>query len=140
MVDNRKGIVMSYGGGISSDELTATAEDIRAGKTYVGKDTGDEAGNGGMANAGGAIWTASGERGETMIDKGYRPGTQKIVHRVDTFAVGQNLTPGMSDQTVSCKDKYCNGNVTVIGDNNLIAANIRKGVTIFGVTGTWEGY
>lgn len=32
------------------------------------------------------------------------------------------------------------GNVVIQGDSNLVAANIKKGVTILGVTGTWEGY
>ena len=32
------------------------------------------------------------------------------------------------------------GTQTIKGDANLIEANIKKDVTIFGKTGTWEGY
>lgn len=45
-----------------------------------------------------------------------------------------------ANQTISCSGKKMTGNVVIQGDANLVAANIKKGVTILGVTGTWEGY
>lgn len=39
---------MGGGGGVTSDELTAKASDVLQGKTYMGADTGDEAGAGGI--------------------------------------------------------------------------------------------
>ena len=47
-------------------------------------------------------------------------------------------TPGTTDQTIA-SGKYLTGAQTIKGDENLIASNIRKGVTIFGVTGTFTG-
>ena len=48
-------------------------------------------------------------------------------------------TPNTTDQKI-WGGQYLIGDQTIKGDLNLIAANIKKGVTIFGVTGTWEGY
>ena len=48
------------------------------------------------------------------------------------------ITPGTTDQTIS-SGQYLTGAQTIKGDTNLIAANIRKGVTIFGITGTFTG-
>lgn len=47
-------------------------------------------------------------------------------------------TPGTTDQTIS-SGQYLTGVQTIKGDANLIAANIKKGVTIFGITGTYTG-
>ncbi len=47
------------------------------------------------------------------------------------------FTPGTSDQTIA-SGTYLTGTQTIKGDSNLKAANIRKGVAIFGVTGTYE--
>lgn len=50
------------------------------------------------------------------------------------------VTPSKKAQTlVPDSDHSGFSKVTVAGDENLVAANIRKGVTIFGVTGTNEG-
>ena len=50
------------------------------------------------------------------------------------------VTPSKKTQTlVPDSDHSGFSKVTVAGDENLVAANIRKGVTIFGVTGTNEG-
>lgn len=46
------------------------------------------------------------------------------------------ITPGTSDITLY-SGQYLSGIQTVKGDSNLIPQNIRKGVTIFGVTGTF---
>lgn len=45
-------------------------------------------------------------------------------------------TPTTEDQTIAI-GQYINGVQTIEGDSNLIAGNIKKGVTIFGVAGTY---
>lgn len=49
---------------------------------------------------------------------------------------GQTITPGTSNQTVSCNGKAMTGNITVVGDGDLVAANIRRGKNIFNVSGS----
>lgn len=48
-----------------------------------------------------------------------------------------NITPGASAQSIPAG--YHNGAGSVAGDGNLIAGNIRSGVTIFGVSGSMSG-
>ena len=47
-------------------------------------------------------------------------------------------TPSTSNQTIA-SGKYLSGTQTIKGDSNLIPANIKNGVSIFGVTGTMAG-
>ncbi len=47
-------------------------------------------------------------------------------------------TPTTSNQVIS-SDVYLAGDQTILGDANLLSENIKSGVTIFGVTGTYEG-
>jgi hypothetical protein len=44
-------------------------------------------------------------------------------------------TPSTKDQTIS-SGQYLEGNITIAGDPELVASNIKSGVEIFGVTGT----
>ena len=69
------------------------------------------------------------------------PGT------VDVFVTGgtlldtqaaQTFTPTTSNQTIPI-GKYTTGIQTILGDTNLVASNIKNGVSIFGVTGTYNG-
>ena len=46
-------------------------------------------------------------------------------------------TPTVMDQTISA-EQYLSGVQIIKGDTNLIASNIRKGVTLFNVLGTYE--
>lgn len=48
------------------------------------------------------------------------------------------ITPGTSDQKLS-KGLYLSGDITIKGDENLAAENIRSNITIFGKKGTYEG-
>ena len=50
------------------------------------------------------------------------------------------ITPGTSAKTAIAAGRYASGDITVAGSSTLVASNIKKGVTIFGVTGTFEGY
>lgn len=48
------------------------------------------------------------------------------------------ITPTTTDQTIA-SGTYLTGAQTIKGDANLVAGNIKKDVSIFGVTGTYEG-
>lgn len=50
----------------------------------------------------------------------------------------QTYTPRTVSQTIS-SGQYLSGNQTIQGDGNLIASNIKSGVSIFGVRGNFEG-
>lgn len=51
----------------------------------------------------------------------------------------KTVTPGTSTKTAVASGRYTTGNVNVAGSANLVPANIKSGVNIFGVTGTFEG-
>lgn len=51
-----------------------------------------------------------------------------------TIKAATTYTPGTSDQTISA-GTWCTGAQTISGDANLVAANIKSGVSIFGVNG-----
>ncbi len=50
----------------------------------------------------------------------------------------QTYTPSTVNQTIS-SGTYLSGTQTIKGDSNLVASNIKKGVSIFSVSGTYEG-
>ena len=55
-----------------------------------------------------------------------------------TSQAAQTITPGTSDKTIA-SGKYLSGTQTIKGDANLVAANIKSGVSIFGVAGSYTG-
>lgn len=55
-----------------------------------------------------------------------------------TTKAAATITPGTSDQTIA-SGTYLTGTQTISGDADLVAGNIKKDVSIFGVTGTYEG-
>lgn len=63
----------------------------------------------------------------------YQGGSKKTGTMVNRGAV--TLTPGTSDQSIAAG--YHNGSGKVVGDPDLVAANIKKGVQIFGALGTY---
>lgn len=48
-----------------------------------------------------------------------------------------SITPSKSNQSLATRSKYVGNDITILGDTNLIPANIRSGVSIFGVNGTY---
>ena len=72
--------------------------------------------------------TASG-----YVEAGSKSSTKQL-----TTKGAATITPGTSDQTIA-SGTYLTGAQTVKGDANLIAGNIKKGVSIFGVAGSFEG-
>lgn len=63
-------------------------------------------------------------------------GTQSATKQLTTQPA-KTYTPGASDQVIP-SGKYLIGALTIKGDSNLKSGNIKKGVSIFGVTGSLE--
>ena len=55
------------------------------------------------------------------------------------FQPAKTITPTTTSQIAVSSGYYTGGNITVAGDSNLVAGNIKKGTSIFGVAGNYEG-
>lgn len=75
---------------------------------------------------------------ETKLLSGYtaHKADGTIINGGITTKQAATYTPTTTDQTFA-EDEYLYGNVVLKGDPNLLAANIKDGVTIFGITGTY---
>ena len=65
-------------------------------------------------------------------------GTKTSTHQL-AFQAAKTITPSTASQVAVSSGYYTGGDVTVKGDSNLIAGNIKSGVSIFGISGTYEG-
>lgn len=72
------------------------------------------------------------------VDAGYVDGTDKTGTKQLTVQAAQTITPGTSNKTIA-SGRYLTGTQTIKGDANLVAGNIKSGVSIFGVAGSYEG-
>ena len=55
------------------------------------------------------------------------------------FQSAKTITPTTTSQVAVSSGYYTGGAVTVAGDSNLVADNIKSGVSIFGVSGSYVG-
>lgn len=78
--------------------------------------------------------TASHAQSEGKVEAGTTQATRQL-----TAQAGKTVTPGTTQQTAVASGRYTTGAVYVAGDADLVAANIKSGVNIFGVTGTYAG-
>ena len=74
--------------------------------------------------------TASVTQGAGYVAAGTKSATRQLATQA-----GATITPGTSAKTAVAAGRYTTGAVTVAGDANLVAANIKSGVSIFGVAG-----
>lgn len=81
----------------------------------------------------GGLITASATQSAGYVASGTKSATKQL-----TTQAGKTVTPGRTQQTAVASGRYTTGTVYVAGDADLKAANIKKGVNIFGVTGTLE--
>lgn len=65
-------------------------------------------------------------------------GTKSTTKQMTTQA-GTTINPGTSRKLAVSSSRYTTGDIFVAGDSNLVADNIKKGVSIFGVAGSYEG-
>ena len=156
------------GGGLDPDDLTATPAQVLAGYKAGVKGL-DEPAAGTMVNQG-AKTAALNAGGSYTIPAGYHNGVGKVTANALSgqtagTAVAANIrngktawangakitgnmpeqggsttTPGTANKTIVAANRYVTGNIIVAGDKNLIPANVKKNVTLFGVKGTHEGW
>lgn len=82
----------------------------------------------------GGLITASATQGAGYVAAGTKSATKQL-----TTQAAKTITPGTAQQIAVSSGRYTTGNVVVRGDANLKAENIKKGTSIFGVAGNYEG-
>lgn len=78
--------------------------------------------------------TASANQAAGRVSAGTKSSTKQL-----TTQAAATITPGTSAKTAVAAGRYTTGAVTVAGDPNLSSANIKSGVIIFGIYGTYSG-
>lgn len=122
--------------------VTASASDVKSGKYYV--NSSGTLTQGTMStvtqptpsisvSSGGVITATS-----TLSNSGYMASGTKSNTKSLTTKQAQTYTPTTYNQTIS-SGQYLTGTQTIQGDSNLVASNIKSGVSIFGVTGNYQG-
>lgn len=84
----------------------------------------------------GAVSQSLAPNGSYTIPEGYHNGSGKVTQNLETKAA-QTYTPGTANQTIPA-GRFLTGAQTILGDANLIPANIARGKSIFGVAGSLE--
>ena len=117
------------GGGVTSDEVTATRADVLAGKSTVTADSADEVVGGTMTNRGNVTATLA-INGTYTIPEGYHAGSGKVSQNIPTKAAA-TYYPGASEQIIAA-GQYLSGaqKIGAVSQENLIGANIRPGITV----------
>lgn len=77
--------------------------------------------------------TASATQSAGYVSAGTKTGTKQLTTKAAT-----TFTPSTSNQTIA-SGTYLTGTQTIKGDSNLVAGNIKSGVSIFGVSGSYAG-
>lgn len=91
---------------------------------------------GSMANRG-AVNQSLAINGSYTIPAGFHNGSGKVSQDIPTKGA-QTYTPGTTNQTIAA-GQYLTGAQTIKGDPNLRPENIKKGVSIMGITGSYSG-
>ena len=126
----------------------ATAEDVMNGKTFTSAEGLLVTGTHTCAspNLQSKSVTPSESEQEITPDSDYDGLSSVSVGAIRSTYVGSGVTkkatatytPGTSDQVI-VSGQYLDGDQTIEGDANLVAENIKSGVSIFGIAGSYEG-
>ena len=120
----------------TSSNLTASGATVTVPAGYYASNASKSVGTATQAtpsitiNSNGLI-TATVTQSAGYVSAGSKSGTKQL-----TTQAAKTITPSTSNQTAVASRRYTTGAITVKGDSNLKAENIKNGVSIFGVSGT----
>lgn len=120
------------------DDLTALGATITVPAGYYASDTSKSVATATQATLNinvspTGLITASATQSAGYVSSGTKEATKQLSTKSAT-----TYTPSTSNQTIS-SGYYLTGTQTIKGDSNLVASNIKSGVTIFNVAGTYGG-
>jgi phage-related tail fiber protein len=106
-----------------------------AAQILTGYTVGTESGllDGTMPNRG-AVSQSLAVNGSYIIPQGYHNGAGQVTQSIATKGAA-TITPSTVNQVIAA-NQYLSGAQTIAGSANLLAANIKEGINIFGVVGT----
>lgn len=90
----------------------------------------------GKISTGASTEDATATPGDILAPKTAYTAAGKVEGLIPTLAA-RTITPGTAAQTIGA-GQYLGGTQTILGDTNLTSANIKSGVSIFGVEGAME--
>lgn len=114
---------------------TANAGRILSGRTAW---VGGSRLTGTMTNRG-AVSQKLAANGSYTIPAGWHNGSGKVNQSLTTQGA-KSVTPKTTNQTACSANRWTTGTITIVGSSNLTARNIKNGVWIFGVKGTFTGW
>ena len=123
----------AIGGGTDTSDATATENDLLSGKTAY---AGGQKITGTIAFAPAKTITPT-TTSQIAISSGYYASGNITVAAVPTQT--KSATPTSSTQNITPDSGKFLSKVTITGDSNLVSDNIKKGTSIFGVDGSYEG-
>lgn len=82
---------------------------------------------------------ATAETDNVLQGKYFYNADGKQTGTMQTYSGKTSIKPTTEEQSFETNGKYVNADLTVDGDINLVGENIKTGVEIFGVAGTYEG-
>lgn len=130
-------IVLRGGSGFDDSQLTATPDKVKNGKTFYGSGS-DDIQIGTVTEIPEETITLP-LNGSYSIPQGIHSGSGKVTQNLPTNP-GGTVYPTSDKQVVKTANKYMTDDLYVAPLTGLKPENIKKGVTILGVTGTYEGY
>lgn len=122
MADNIDSIVLGSGNAVEADVLSGKTFSNDSGTGKVGT----------MPNRG-AVSQSLAVNGTYTIPQGYHNGAGQVTQAIPTKGAA-TITPSTVNQVIAA-GQYLSGAQTIAGSANLLAANIKEGVNIFGVVG-----
>lgn len=130
-------LIKRTGGIIDVSGLTAVPADVVSNETFFGAGSDDEQ-MGNLKNNGKITKQLSANETYT-IPAGYVDAESKVSQNIQIQGA-MVITPTQAAQTISVGGKYMTGKITINGVENLLPENIKNGVSIGTVQGTWQGY
>ena len=140
-MDNSQGLVtiknqyLDYGYFDSTTTFQTNIANLNASNIKAGVAVGQVNGNSSNSIVGTFTSDATASASNILSGKTAYVNGSKVTGTIASLAA-KTYTPGTSNQTIAA-GKYLSGAQTITGDADLTAANIKSGVNIFGITGTY---